>query len=220
MQPSGTSIQVGNRDVESSITPPSHTSTTASTDSSSALNSGHRVVETGVIFPFIKHSFVCCFQSEPFWLLALDPSFTSRIYVDNSISSFTDFHFYLSTYNRLNLFNKMVSRLGRSKFIFDFRLDSLARDTIVLISGSPEFFQLTVHRYSNFHTLFIGDSHFGGRRLPQASLPLRRIHHTDVGGPTSFIAIVGSVPEVKPTQSQLQRRIKHFFDFSIRPSST
>ena len=125
VQPSGTSIQVGNRDVGSSITPPSHTSMTASADSSSALNSGHRVVETGVIFPFIKHSFVCCFQSEPFWLLALDPSFTSRIYVDNSISSFTDFHFYLSTYNRLNLFNKVVSRLGRSKFIFDFRLDSL-----------------------------------------------------------------------------------------------
>ena len=115
----------------------------------------HRICETGIISRFAPQDFIVSFESEPFWLLSLSPRFVRRIYLDNPISSLNELHSYLSLSPRLNIFNKIVSHLGLHRFAFHFELSSLPSNTIVLISGTPEFFQLAVSRHHEFRALFV-----------------------------------------------------------------
>lgn len=121
----------GNLGVESSNPPPPLTcsSQRLTHDAPSLGSTRSQLVETGIIPTYSQHCFLLCFETEPFWLLALEPSFTASIFIDNVLSSFSDLHFYLTQYSRLSDFNKTATRLGRHKFIFNFDNSSLPATT-------------------------------------------------------------------------------------------
>ena len=106
-------------------------------DELSSVMKDSRIFETGSIQRFNSHDFVLCFESEPFWIMSLNLILTKSLLIDNAISTFSEFHTYLSQFRRYNIF---VSRLGRSKFQFYFQSNSVSSDAILLISGIPEFF--------------------------------------------------------------------------------
>ena len=142
-----------------------------------------------------------------------------KIYVDNAISSLSELHSYLSLSPRLNIFNKIVSRLGFQRFVFHFNSGRLSSETIFLVSGSPEYFQLMVARYHSFRIIFIYDLHHSKHKLPPSSLPLRRIKHSQLGGATSFVGLVGAHNfTIPPMTSDIIRVIKHYFNFSVKPT--
>ena len=147
-----------------------------------------RFFETGSIQRFCSHDFVLCFESEPFWIMSLNPIFTKSVFIDNAISTFSEFHTYLSQFRRLTLYTIFDSRLGRSKFQFNFQSDSVSSDSILLISGTPDFFQLCVTRYPSLRAKFLFDHHFPRHK---SSISIRRLKHSQVGAPTSYISVIG-----------------------------
>ena len=100
------------------------------------------ITEIGILPTFAKVSFVLCFETEPYWLFSLLPSFIDRIFINNDIDSFSAFHAYLQPFStRINLYNRLTSRLGFNKFCFSFSISELDPSTIVLVSDSPGCFK-------------------------------------------------------------------------------
>ena len=172
--------------------------------------SASRIFERGVLLVF---------EIEPYWLFALHPNFVLSLLIDNGgIDNFSEFHQYLSISPRLDLYNNLISRVGRNKFLFTFCTSKLDPTTIVLVSGSPAFYHSVTIRYPSLTTIYLFDNHHPKNRLPPSALPLRRLRHSQVGGPTSFVGIVGyHNASVIPASTFLRRTITHFLDHSIRP---
>ena len=163
---------------------------------------------------------VICFESEPFWLLALHANIISAIYVDNALTSFSDLNNYLSLYpSRLSLFNTTISRLGLNKFKFDFTAMDLPASTIVLVSGSFAFFNDVRDRFQSFPIVFLLDSHFTKRKLPSSGLALRRLSHVECGGASNFKCVIGYHNcNHSPITTSVRRVIKHYLNFGTRPA--
>lgn len=141
--------------------------------------------------------------------------------MDNDLKSIDDLCSYLSLFPaRISLYNKNISRL-RHRFKFNQNVSTLPTDTIVLVCGSCNYFSSIFHLYANFKIIFLFDGHYGKRRLPPCTLPLRRLRHIEVGGATTFTSLVGfHNASVIPTITDLRCSIKHFMDYSLRPSSS
>ena len=117
------------------------------------------------------------------------------------------------------MYNKLTSRLSFNKFRFLFSITDLDPSTVVLISGSPEFFKRLLNRFPEHRMVFISDAHYPERRLRNIGLPLCRLTHVECGGPSNFISLTGYHNcAYVPVVTDIRRTIKHFLKFSIRPN--
>ena len=67
--------------------------------------------------------------------------------------------------------------------------------------------------------VFLLDSHYSKRKLPASGLALRRLSHVECGGATNFKCIVGYQNCTHtPVTTTVRRTIKHYLNFSLRPS--
>ena len=180
-----------------------------------------KLTEKGNLSLFSAVSVVLSFESEPFWLLSSQPQFIDRIYIDNSISSFSELHSYLTPFtSRLNLYNKLISRIGLSKFCFSFTPDQLHPSTILLVSGSPALFSSATKLHPSLRAVFARDHHYPRRKLPLTGMPLRRLSRVECGGPSSFICLTGFHNcSITPSVTKIRRTIHHYLSVSTRPAA-
>ena len=132
------------------------------------------------------------------------------------------YQYLLQFTSRLQLFNKAFRRLGVDKLSFSPTLGPLCSESTLLVSGSCPFYSriMNNHLVTNKRSAYICDTPYTKASLPACSHPLQRIKHWQVGGATSFVALVGhSDPSLRPHKSKLQRTLKHFIDYSLRPTA-
>ena len=192
-------------------------------------------VETGIIHRYAPTTFAVISERDPIWILALHSSFVKSLVLyaaaparsDGKLSSLlrgfqsaSEFGLSLNDTNpRHSLFNNALRQLGLHRLKFSTSLEPLKSVDIILVSGSIVLYNDLVDILSSNKVIFIHDSHYTKRALPPSSLPIRRLLHTSTGGATSYVGVCGyhNLPVV-PHTTLLQRRIKHFLDYSIPPN--
>ena len=148
------------------------------------------------------------FESYPVWIFSLTPDIILKIYLPN-FDSWTAFrNALLSTANSgaIVIYDAIVSRLGRRKFLFK----DPPPDCVWLVSGSIN--------YINGHLLArpglgVVDSYNRGRRLPSSALRLVQLQHNRCGGATTFRTLWCSSKKLILHTSAFRRSIRDFLDY-------
>ena len=162
----GTYVHSANKRISTPSLPPSTNRRKLTTSGSfvdgtipTSNRSESRQLTSGVLLPLQPSRFLVLFETEPFWLIGLQPHFPTEIYLANAFNSIDEFCSYLSLFPaRLSLYNKIISRF-RHRFKFNHSVPTLPSDTIVLVSGSCSYFTSTLALYSNFKIIFLFDGH-------------------------------------------------------------
>ena len=192
-------------------------------------------VEAGTLHRYRPTTFGIVFETEPYWLLALHPPFVKSVVCFNRnslhspmnrtplLSGFetsTDLWTTLTKFqDRFSLYNRTLQKLGLQHLVFTSDPEYLHDVDFILVSGSVSFYNELIDMVKSKQVIFIDDTHYSKRTLPPSSVPMRRIRHTDVGGPTSYVALCAAMNiKLHPNSSNLQQVIKHFLDYSIPPS--
>lgn len=180
-----------------------------------------RTVEMGTLEGKAPISVVLAFETEPFWIFVLHSQLVSKVFVDNALSSFSELNSYLSLYpGRHKLYNTIVSRVGISRFCFSFSHSDLTANAIVLVSGSPSFFDHVKSLYPMHRLVFVLDTHYTKRKLSVSGLVLRRLTHIECGGPTNFKCVIGCHNCThSPVTTTIRRSIQNYLNFSLRPKA-
>ena len=142
-----------------------------------------RVEEHGQIKNYARQSFCLVFETEPIWLLALQPQFTKYIYL-SGYTSLSNFHCDLQQHKiDLGLYHNAITSLGFSSFIFSPPPNNIT----YLLSGSISFLNEQSHQIVTKEAIYITDKHTRFRRaLPSTNLSWKRLSHVEVGGATNF----------------------------------
>ena len=194
-----------------------------------------RRVEAGTLHRYRPTTFGIIFETEPYWLLALHSLFVQSVVCFNRnslhspmnrsslLSGFETSTHLLTTLtkfqDRFSLYNRTLQKLGLQHLIFTSDPEFLHDVDLILVSGSVSFYNALIDMVKSKHVIFINDTHYSKRTLPPSSVPIRRIRHTDVGGPTSYVALCAAMNmKLHPNSYNLQRVINHFLDYSIPPS--
>ena len=176
-----------------------------------------RKTEKGIITRIKKLPIAMVFQSNPIWLLALEPNYVEKIFMVD-FESFSQLAKHLTDKELdFTLYNSLVSYLGRSSFSFK----SPPEDVLHLISGNVNFLneKASVLRIKRF--LYCSDVHHKYRRvLPHSKFLLRRMRHYHVGGATDFEVLWCTHDGTdNTTPSKLQRKIGDYIDYGNPPDS-
>ena len=179
-----------------------------------------RSQEHGILHRFKARQFGLIFDSEPFWVLGLHPQMVESVCILNNAANLNELTRFINTFpTRAKLYDKAFTRIGLSKIKFCSDWTTLPQECLILLSGSPVFYNSTcASSFFDNVVVYIANDHYTKRRLP-GPLPLQRIHHHSVGGASTFIAIGGyHNTTARPMTSQLRRAIRHFLDYSLPPA--
>ena len=198
----------------------SHNSTTShfSMDTGDCVSEGRKVrqSESGYIPRRQPFSVVLINQTNPVWLLGLEPRWIEYIFLVgcSSLSDLSDK--ITANQSDITLYNTLVNYLGRSTFKFTIP----PTNTLHLISGDVQFLNDQAITLRQEKGIFITDKHRHFRKIPPSPLNLARLHHHDVGGPTNF-EILWSYHNLscKFIPSKLKRNISDFMSHSLGPTS-
>ena len=187
-------------------------------DTGDCVSEGRKVrqSESGYIPRRQPFSVVLINQTNPVWLLGLEPRWIEYIFLVgcSSLSDLSDK--ITANQSDITLYNTLVNYLGRSTFKFTIP----PTNTLHLISGDVQFLNDQAITLRQEKGIFITDKHRHFRKIPPSPLNLARLHHHDVGRPTNF-EILWSYHNLscKFTPSKLKRNISDFMSHSLGPTS-
>ena len=176
-----------------------------------------RKTEKGIITRNKKLPIAMVFQSNPIWLLALEPNYVENIFMVD-FESFSQLAKHLTDKELdFTLYNSLVSYLGRSSFSFK----SPPEDVLHLISGNIKFLNEKASKLRIKRFLYCSDVHHKYRRvLPHSKILLRRMRHYHVGGATDFEVLWCTHDDTDNTiPSKLQRKMGDCIDYRNPPDS-
>jgi hypothetical protein len=180
-----------------------------------------RKVETGFLKKPTFRTFTLFFEGLPLWLLSLDRSFVSRVYICGFESS-SELLCYLQN-KELDpfLITKAAARLGLVRIEY-LGLRSPPQDAIKLVSGAPPFLISEANRLGRSVALYLSSSELkrSYKFLPKV-VSWHRCRHESFGGCTTFTALLGVggiITGYRPVTTSIRRTIGHVLDHSVRPS--
>ena len=140
-----------------------------------------RLLEERVIMKKRPTQVSLYFQSAPIWLLAIEKTIVSKVFISEFSSFSTLFSYLQDSSIQTNLYNAVINQLGRKLFVFG----SSPVTALHLVSGSITFLNEIAQRLRLKKAIYITDTHTKLRQLPQGLLNFNSLSHVDVGGPTA-----------------------------------
>ena len=176
-----------------------------------------RKEERGRVTLFEPQDFLLVFEKYPIWLLALNPSFTKRIYC-NKCKTLLDL-LSLCEDNKIeqSLYQATILILGNQRFRFSSPLCAVT----TLVSGSMAFLNEKYLIFGKRKAIYITDEHKVFRRqVPHGLMSLSRIKHTSLGGATNYEGLYAySGTTATPKFSSLRRQVGDFIDYGVPPTT-
>ena len=176
-----------------------------------------RKEERGRVTAYEPQDFLLVFENNPIWLLALNPTFTRRIYC-NKCKTLLDL-LSLCADNKIekSLYQATILILGNQRFKFSSPLCTVT----TLVSGSIAFLNEKYLIFGKKKAIYITDEHkIFRRKIPQGLINLTRIKHVSLGGATNYEGLYAySGTTATPKLSSLRRQVGNFIDYGIPPST-
>jgi len=177
-----------------------------------------KIVQHGIIPSFEKIEVVIYSESDPWWILSLDPTRVSKY----CFPMFECLEAFQVSLRHLDSDSPLASILDELDInTISFSLNDIDMDSsLLLISGSLHFF-LDVWEISMSPRawIFSTDRHQRMRKLPDFPVRLHRISHFQQGGPTTYEMLWAASEDMDLRRSNIVRTIGDFMDHSIRPKS-
>jgi hypothetical protein len=177
-----------------------------------------RKVEVGFVTEVTPVPFYLIFEKAPVWLLALEPSICSGVYIGGVSSPKELLELLASRGCDPTLYNRTVARLGVGRIHY---CGSTPAPDIAttLISGSYPFLQQVASVSWVGRTLLVLDEPWRGK-APKSlhEVSWRRLKPTQFGGSTNYPVLLGTSDfDFLVQGSSLSRTIGHNLDHGIHP---
>jgi hypothetical protein len=175
-----------------------------------------RLVEVGFLPTVQPRTFALLFKDFSSWLLSLERSFCSHLYILGWESAGA-LKLYLEVAETpVVLVHRAIAHLGLAQVTYCSGV-SPPVGTLILVSGPSAFLVAVSNRLDTAPALFLLSSHCPSKS-PLLGPARRRLSHRAFGGPTHFVATFGCRgTRCVLIETALRQTVGHVFDFGVRP---
>lgn len=199
-----------------------------STSSNCAVKSEvrERRVEVGRFYKIKSIDVFYYYEHFPTWLLLLDALAVGTITIGGIVDMETFVaQIIVQSQCSSSFIHWIIDRIGQSKFLFTHEVEPKKEVKLLLLNGSMTFISSYLARQVPVRCLLVVDGHFthrlrngrpsGTHALTQVSW--NRIRHQVLGGPTSYMCLIGTVHfQISIPVSALRRTIRDVWNAGVR----
>ena len=186
-----------------------------------------RVVDVEILQRTTPIPIQIIFQDSPIWLFCLDPQRISHIYLPQFRDKLHLLNVLSSKNIKTNLCERVLNRFGNKNISFWSTRNPFT--LITLVSGSLNYIvpflrdQTTttiVSTDTNYHGKIRQGRPNGVMSTGLGHVTWCRVRHLSVGGASKYISLLGvSGVCISPLVSSIRRSLRHFIDYSVKPTS-